>query len=103
MREGEADSRLRILSLEDGSFAPFAAPAAEGTCKGWIRGTEEMICQRSWAGNLWVYGFHGEKPRQLTHFEEGLTLEYALSHDGKQLAYVRGRVRDDAVMIRDFR
>jgi len=96
-----AEPRVEMLSLEDGSVTPF--PDIEVDCWYWRPGTEELICQQNWGGNLWSYPVDGGEPRQLTHFEDDLTLGYALSHDGSQLAYARGRVRDDALMIRDFR
>ena len=93
--------QAELLSLDDGSVTPF--PDFPLACSSWRPGTEEATCQRNWTGNLWAYPVAGGEPRQLTHFEDQYTLGYSWSPDGKELAYVRGRVRDDALMIRDFR
>jgi len=50
------------------------------------------------AFNVWAQPLDGGKPKQLTHFTEGLIWNMAWSRDGKRLALARGNFTSDAVM-----
>ncbi len=58
---------------------------------------------RNGIANLWRQPLVGGKPRQVTHFTSDEMFNGAWSHDGKQLAVVRGRWRSDVVLISNFR
>lgn len=53
--------------------------------------------------NVWSQPVDGGKPSQLTNFQGDQVLNFAWSHDGNWLAFARGRVTDDVVMISDLR
>ncbi|MGH9648948.1 MAG: DPP IV N-terminal domain-containing protein, partial [Terriglobales bacterium] len=58
---------------------------------------------RNGVANLWRQPLAGGKPRQVTNFTSDEMFNGAWSHDGKQLAVVRGRWRSDVVLISNFR
>jgi eukaryotic-like serine/threonine-protein kinase len=51
--------------------------------------------------NLWVQPLDGGLYRQLTHFSSGQFGQFAYSVDGKQIAFERGHLDSDAVLLRD--
>jgi Tol biopolymer transport system component len=51
------------------------------------------------AFNVWAQPLDGGKPKQLTHFTEGLIWNMAWSRDGKMLALARGNFTSDAVLF----
>ena len=55
------------------------------------------------AGNLWLQQINGGKPTQLTDYKENGVWQRQWSHDGKQVALVRGEINSDAIMISNFR
>jgi Tol biopolymer transport system component len=54
---------------------------------------------RSNAVNLWAQPLDGGKPKQITHFADGIIYNFAWSRDGKQLALARGTYSSDAVLF----
>jgi Tol biopolymer transport system component len=58
------------------------------------------IVSSSERSNLWLQPLDGSPPRQLTHFEDGLTIhDFAWSPDGKRLAVARGSQSSDVVLF----
>lgn len=53
--------------------------------------------------NIWSFPLGDGKPRQITNFTSDLIFSWSISHDGKRLAISRGSVRQDAILITDFR
>lgn len=53
--------------------------------------------------NLWSQPYNGGPAKQLTDFKDQGVWQRAWSRDGKHLAYVRGSVTRDVVLIRNFR
>ena len=51
--------------------------------------------------NLWLQPLDGSPYRQLTHFATEQIRQFAYSPDGKQIAFERGHLEADAVLIRD--
>ena len=54
---------------------------------------------RSGAMNVWQQPVDGGKPKQVTHFSDGIIIDFAWSRDGKTLALARGFVSSDAVLF----
>jgi Tol biopolymer transport system component len=50
--------------------------------------------------NLWSQPYDGGPPKQLTDFKDVGVWQRAWSHDGKRLAFVRGTVTKDVVLIK---
>ena len=71
----------------------------------WSPDSQAMIFSKTESGvtNLWRQPLDGSSPEQITQFTEGEIWAFAYSHDGKYLAYTRGRTDSDAVMISNFR
>jgi len=53
--------------------------------------------------NLWYQSLEGGPPKQLTNFTAGTFFGFDWSRDGRMLAYGRGNVSSDVVLISDFR
>ena len=53
--------------------------------------------------NVWLLPLDGRPPRPVTDFEDLLLYGFALSPDGRTLAYSRGPRTRDALLIRGFR
>lgn len=61
------------------------------------------IDNRGGVSNIWSQSLDDSKPVQLTDFKADRILDYDWSHDGKQLACVRGMTTSDVVLIRDLK
>jgi len=53
--------------------------------------------------NLWSQPLDGSPPNRLTDFEDQLIFDFAWSRDGKQIAFSRGVINSDVVLISNFR
>ena len=53
--------------------------------------------------NIWLQPLDGTPPRRVTDFEDFLLYGFAVSPDGKSLAYSRGPRTRDAMLVRGFR
>jgi hypothetical protein len=53
--------------------------------------------------NVWLLPLDGRPPRRVTDFVDYLLYGFAVSPDGKSLAYSRGPRTRDAVLVRGFR
>jgi Tol biopolymer transport system component len=58
-----------------------------------------LIDIRTGVDNLWTEPSASRPAQQLTHFTSGTILDFAWSHDGKQIAIARGTSQSDAVMF----
>jgi eukaryotic-like serine/threonine-protein kinase len=58
---------------------------------------------RGAAGKLWSQPLDGSPPRQLADFNPDQLFSFALSTDGRQLAFARGAVSRDIILITDSR
>jgi hypothetical protein len=52
--------------------------------------------------NLWLQPLTGGEARQMSNFKQGGLVRREWSHDGKQVAVVRGTATSDAVIISKF-
>jgi Tol biopolymer transport system component len=53
--------------------------------------------------NVWLQPLDGRPPKRVTDFQDQFVFDFALSPDGKSLAYSRGPRTRDAVLVRGFR
>jgi eukaryotic-like serine/threonine-protein kinase len=58
---------------------------------------------RGSVSNLWSQPLDGSPPSQLTDFEDQLIFDFAWSRDCKQIAFSRGVINSDVVLISNFR
>jgi Tol biopolymer transport system component len=52
--------------------------------------------------NIWLQPLDGKPPRRITDFQDSLVWGFAVSPDGKSLAYGRGPLIRDAMLVRGF-
>ena len=55
------------------------------------------------ASKIWVQPLEGGPPRKLIEFETDRVQDFVWSPDGKQLAYVRGIMAKNIVLVTKFR
>jgi Tol biopolymer transport system component len=58
---------------------------------------------RAGVTNIWAQPLDGSAARAMTDFKSDLIFYYDWSRDGKRLAYARGLVTNDAVLITNSR
>jgi len=63
----------------------------------------KSIAYRDWANGIWEQSVEGGEPRRIDGLPEEKLLTYGWSRDGKYLAFARGKVSLDAVLITDFK
>ena len=96
-------ARMGIASAAGGglekSFEVPASPYAIPNVR-WMPNGKAIVYMLHLAGatNLWVQPLDGGKPKQFTHFGEGLIFNFEWSRDGKMLALARGSYSSDAVL-----
>jgi Tol biopolymer transport system component len=97
---------IAIIGVNGGpvrKVIPMAASVALPAGIRWRPDSHELtyIDHGNDGDNIWSQSMDGGKPRQLTHFH-GLTLfSFDWSHDGKQLAFSRGILARDVVLLED--
>src|SRR5271168_3797336 len=99
-----AGARMCIVSAGGGpieksfevSPSAFAIPNVRWTPNGRAIVYMEL---HSGATSLWMQPLDGGKPKQLTHFPDGIIFSFAWSVDGKLLALSRGSFTSDAVLF----
>jgi eukaryotic-like serine/threonine-protein kinase len=72
-------------------------------CKWTQDGRALQYIDISGRSNLYSQPLDGSPPKRLTDNKSDRIFNFDLSHDGKQLALVRGNVTNDVVLISDFR
>ena len=95
--------RIGIASASGGlekSFEVQASALAIPNIR-WTPNGKGVVYMEHHAGatNLWVQPLGGGRPKQLTHFSEGLIFNFEWSRDGKFLALARGSYSNDAVLF----
>jgi eukaryotic-like serine/threonine-protein kinase len=111
LEEGAAQWKLAIFSFGGGPPAKaFDMPMPYLQHFVWqrIRWTADgraltYIDSRGGISNIWSQQVVGGPPKQSTDFKADQIFNFAWSHDGKQLACVRGVVTSDAVLISDLK
>jgi len=61
------------------------------------------LLTRDHATNIWQQPLAGGEPFPLTRFPSGDIFAFAWSQDGRQLAFSRGQLKTDVVMMSNFR
>jgi len=112
-QDEKAGSPWRILIAPidgGGSFRvidPVAAPdkIAIGVGITWTPDGRSIwyVNTRDGAANLYSQSIDGGAPKQLTKFTDNGVGTFSFSRDGKTIAFMRGTIRSDVVLISDFR
>jgi eukaryotic-like serine/threonine-protein kinase len=65
------------------------------------RGTSLVyVVTNNGVSNLWEQPLNAGPRRRITPFSEGRIIDFALSHDGKSIAYIKGNIGGDVALIR---
>jgi serine/threonine protein kinase/Tol biopolymer transport system component len=99
-----AGSRICVVSATGGAVEKsFDVPATAFAIPDirWTPNGKELVYLelRAGATNLWLQPLDGGKPKQLTHFADGIIYNFVWSYDGKVLALSRGTYLSDAVLF----
>ena len=62
-----------------------------------------MLLNRNRASNIWEVPLSGSAPFPVTKFTTGHMFSYSWSKDGKQLAFSRGQIKTDVILMSNFR
>jgi Tol biopolymer transport system component len=96
--------RIAIVAAEGGPPLQTleAEPPADGSR---ILFRDEGLYLNTMPGdraNIWLQPLDGKPPRRITDFQDSLVWGFAVSPDGKSLAYSRGPLIRDAMLVRGF-
>jgi eukaryotic-like serine/threonine-protein kinase len=95
----ESGSPTKVLDLDLDSITDSRYPlrwTPDGRSIAFIRTTNGV-------SNIWAQPLAGGEPKQLTVFKDQRILNFAWSHDGKQLAFSRGGANSDVALITGFK
>ncbi len=93
---------VSVFSLSTGGQTVELPQIPPGAILRWSpdgKGLNYVVTDRSGVSNLWYQTLTGEKPEQITNFEDEQIFDYGWSIDGRQLACLRGRTWSDAVLF----
>ncbi|HEV3471223.1 MAG TPA: protein kinase [Pyrinomonadaceae bacterium] len=106
--EGEKLQKLAAIPSEGGDpvkvfdISPTVSTWAEVR---WVEGGRALayIDTHNGVSQVWSQPLEGGPPRQLTHFKADQIFRFDWSSDGKRLAYTRGKVTSDVILISNAR
>lgn len=83
---------------------PLSATASWDSGLRWTRDNRAVtyVDRRGETANVWLQPFSGGPPQQISNFKEDGVSHREWSHDGRQIAIVRGAASSDAVIISNF-
>ncbi len=106
----EGDGQIvKIISAVDGSgFTSFSPPPTAAFLAAYLSYSADgrsinYLDTRDGISNIWSQPLDGGPPKPLTKFKAGNIFCFAYSPDGKQLAFTKGAVTNDVVLISGFR
>ena len=81
----------------------FAAPASTMQSLNWSADGRALLYvdRRGGVSNIWSQPLSGGAAKQITDFRQDEIFSFSLSLDGKRLAYSRGAITQDVVMLKD--
>ncbi len=98
--------RLTVLSAQDGSLVKqFPAPIKElEKPLIWTPNSQAIIFWKKEKGvaNFWQQPLDSDTPKQLTNWQTDEIFRMAYSKDGKQIAFERGNLINDIILIQDL-
>jgi Tol biopolymer transport system component len=98
--------KIAVISLENGQVVQmFDIPGSFGRTIRWTTDGRALtyIDTRAGISNIWLQSLDGGKQKQLTDFKDQRLFGFAWSRDGKRLAFSRGVVNSDVVLLNNFR
>jgi TolB protein len=111
-REEQSNSRVKLalFSSEGGKairtfdIAGLPADSSNWSSIDWSNDSRSIdyVVTVGGVSNIWTQPISGEPAKQLTNFKADRIFAFAWSHDSKQLAFSRGSVSSDVVLISNF-
>ena len=105
-REDNGPWRIAVAPFAGGEpLKTFDIPALPNPSLRWTPDGRAVayVDTRDGVSNILAQPLDGGKPVQLTDFKADRIFSFAYSHDGKQLAFSRGTVSNDVVLISNFK
>ncbi|MCA1626556.1 MAG: hypothetical protein LC742_01125, partial [Acidobacteria bacterium] len=105
-REDNGPWRIAVAPFAGGEpLKTFDIPALPNPSLRWRPDGRAVayVDTRDGVSNILAQPLDGGKPVQLTDFKADRIFSFAYSHDGKQLAFSRGTVSNDVVLISNFK
>jgi serine/threonine protein kinase len=97
--------KIAVLPIDGKQAAlAFDAPGDHRRIVRWIPDGSGLsyIVTRGGVSNIWMQPLDEKPPEQLTNFNGGRIFDFAWSRDGGRIAFARGEVSSDAVLIQNF-
>lgn len=95
--------KIAVLKLDgSGTFDVLPVSAFRGVMH-WSRDGKSLFHLKKDSPDLWQQPIDGASPIQLTNFGLETTYNFAISPDGRKIAFSRGNVSTEAVLITNFR
>jgi Tol biopolymer transport system component len=111
-RDEQANSRVRLalFNSEGGQavrtfeIAGLPVDSSNWPSLGWSNDSRAVnyVVTVGGVSNIWTQSISGEPVKQLTNFKSDRIFAFAWSRDSKQLAFSRGSVSSDVVLISNF-
>ncbi len=97
-----ASFKVGILSAETGKLLKTFDLAVFRRVLRWTHDSQSLVYIQKKSPNLWQQPFNSGQPRQLTNFNLEKTWNFAFSPDERQVAFVRGNINTESVLISDL-
>jgi serine/threonine protein kinase/Tol biopolymer transport system component len=97
--------KIAILNLADGTLAKLFDVPRFASFNGGVRWSPDgqTLIYRDRGKGLWQQALSGGQPHKLEGIPDQEIIRFEWSRDGKQFAFVRGRIIADVVLLRDVR
>lgn len=100
---GKPDAlRIAVTDADGGEPRVFDEAAFREIVR-WSPDGESLMFIKKGSPNLWRLPLDGSSATELTKFDLETTWNFALSQDGQKIAFTRGNVVSEAVLITEFR
>jgi serine/threonine protein kinase/Tol biopolymer transport system component len=100
--DSKFELKMAVMKTDGGKVtATFAAPNGKFQTLQWTSNGEALayIHDRDGMSNIWVQPIAGGPSKTITDFKAEHIFNFALSRDGKQIAFDRGSVTNDVVLF----
>jgi Tol biopolymer transport system component len=97
--------RLAIIGFDGGPAARVFGITADTLPRvlRWMPDGQSILYIRGWVSNIWNQPIAGGEPKQITHFDQELPLDFSVSSDGKHLVMDRFAQSNHVTLFRDAR
>ncbi len=103
----KSPAKMAILSSGGSPIKSFALPIGFDSLSvvRWMPDGRSIVygITKSGVTNLWSQPVDGGAPKQITNFTSDVLFSFDFSRDGKQLAFSRGSIPSDVILISGFK